>query len=101
MKHGRIIDGKKEYGKRINCGIVPKSNSLTNTPHGLSNVNFFTDCVGVASTEGGVWPEKLGIPGSSYVSMAIEGNDIVIRATSDNYNTAKYIVIVELHYIKN
>lgn len=101
MKHGRIIDGKKEYGKRINCGIVPKANNSTSTPHGLSNVDFFTDCVGVASTEGGVWPEKIGIQNHSNVYVAIEGNNITLGAVSDNYNTANYIAIVELHYIKN
>lgn len=39
MKHGRIIDGKKEYGKRIKFGTLPNATSKK-VQTGLSSVTL-------------------------------------------------------------
>ena len=44
---GRIIDGKIEYGKRIDCGNLP-NNSVKMVAHGLSNVTFTRQIEGIA-----------------------------------------------------
>lgn len=98
---GRIIDGKKEYGKRINCGIVPKFNASVRKAHGISNLYLFTHVYGVAGTVNNPWAEPIGFSTSNNIRMVIEGANIVIKTNNDAYNTAEYIAYVELYYLKN
>lgn len=95
---GRIIDGKKEYGKRIECGVAPLDGSYLEVPHGLINVTF-TDYHGICGYNKSGWCEK--IDRNSIVKMIMYGNNVRIFAESDSYHNEGYQCVVELHYIKN
>ena len=94
---GRIIDDKKEYAKRINCGALFESGIKT-VETGLSNVTY-TDIEGICVTSGGGWPYKMGTTGSSAVAvLSIDNNQIKIES---NGNLSTYTGYVELKYLKN
>lgn len=94
---GRIIDGKKEYGKRINCGVLLASGAKT-VETGLSNVTY-TDIEGICVTSGGGWPYKMGVTGSSTVAvLSIVNHKIKIMCNGD---LSTYTGYVELKYFKN
>lgn len=95
---GRIIDGKKEYGKRINCGLAPLSTSFLEINHGLINV-MFTNYWGICGYNKGAWCEK--IDRNSIIKMIMYGNNVRIFAEGDSYHNEGYLCVVELHYIKN
>ena len=94
---GRIIDGKKEYGKRINCGVLLASGTKT-VETGLSNVTY-TDVQGICVTNNGGWPYKMGVTGSSTVAvLSIDNHKIKIKCNGD---LSTYTGYVELKYLKN
>lgn len=76
------------------------SNSPVSIPHGITNLKIFTNWFGVAGPEGGYWPEKIGGVGDR-ISMSIDGDNVTLRTVYDTYYNAKYVCIVELHYLKN
>ena len=98
---GRIIDGKKEYGKRINCGAGPNNNIKT-VSHGLTNV-IFTKIEGIAQSGETAFPVNNTRPMSGTDSASIgvylsSGSTIAIVSKTDRSN---YTVYVDLYYIKN
>lgn len=94
---GRIIDAKKEYLKRINCGVLLASGTKT-VETGLSNVTY-TDIEGICVTSGGGWPYKMGVAGSSTVAvLSIDNHKIKIKCNGD---LSTYTGYVELKYFKN
>lgn len=93
---GRIIDSRKEYGLRINCGDLLSSGSKI-VETGLTGVTY-TSIDGVATT-GGSWPYKMGAPGTGgVVVLEIQENKIKITCNSD---LSAYSGYVELKYLKN
>ncbi len=100
---GRIINGKKEYGKRISCGALP-NNTTKDIETGLTNVSltrpvtgFFTD-----TTQYSVFP----LP---YISSYLAGL-VSVYATKTNTKvtiktgedkSAYTISYVDLYYTKN
>lgn len=94
---GRIIDDKKEYAKRINCGTLFESGIKT-VETGLSNVTY-TDIEGICVTSGGGWPYKMGTTGTSALAvLSIDNNQIKIESKG---NLSTYTGYVELKYLKN
>lgn len=55
MKHGRIIDGRKEYGKIIDVGVIPNSTSKA-IAHGITNLIRYTFIEGYTTNS---WPMKM------------------------------------------
>lgn len=97
---GRIIDGKKEYGKRIDCGKLP-DNTYKDVETGLSNVNYL-DWSGVATenTSSSGWPYKILAGDSSALpTVSISGNKLRIRTPSSAFTS--YTGYVTFYYTKN
>lgn len=94
---GRIIDGKKEYGKRIDCGLAPLSSTLLEINHGLTNI-VFTDYWGICGYNKEGWCEK--IDRYSPIKMIMYGDKIRIYSENDDSHNANYQCMVELHYLK-
>ncbi|MGN1269341.1 MAG: hypothetical protein ACI4UU_00500 [Clostridia bacterium] len=94
---GRIIDGKKEYGKRFKQ-LLSNSPGTTTIETGLTNVEFtyFEVFVNV-----GGWAYKtVSNKVNDYtVNVSIETYDIKVTTYTQNYKT--YYAIAEVHYLKN
>lgn len=96
---GRIIDGKKEYGKRVRLGNLP-NNEKKDVAHGISNITF-TKIEGICDDGLG---NRLPLPyinidslGAS-ISMYIDGANIRIKTYSDK---SAYVGYATLYYTKN
>lgn len=100
---GRIIDGKKEYGKRINCGVGPGANGFKEVDTGLSNVTY-TRIEGIVKGSTSTFPINNSRPLSGTDANAIgvyvnySTNKINIESVADRNN---YTVYVDLYYTKN
>ena len=92
---GRVIDGKKEYGKRIDFGYLPNASSKL-VAHGLSNVTY-TGLEGI--TTNGI-PLPLGHPsGTSYnILLQINSNSVQVVTGTDR---SSYYAYITLYYTKN
>lgn len=94
---GRIIDGKKEYGKRINCGKLPDTSTTTiNTD--LGNVNIL-DYKGIAILNQYSYKMVAGKISNYSISLAIENSQIKITTYLSAYKN--YNAYVEIFYTKN
>ena len=99
---GRIIDGKKEYGKRINLGALPNAGTKE-VETGLSNVDFVR-LEGCAKYEYGVWAPIPYIENgaNSYYNVSIKitqyGEAIQLRCDADQ---SAFNAYVTLYYTKN
>ena len=96
---GRTIDGKKEYGKRIDCGKLP-DNTYKDIETGLSNVNYI-DWSGiiVENTASSGWPYKiLAGDSSSFPTANINDNKIRLRTPSSAFTA--YTGYVTVYYTK-
>lgn len=94
---GRIIDGKKEYGKRINCGKLPDASTTTINTN-LGNVNFL-DYKGIAILNQYSYKMVAGKISNYSISLAIENSQIKITTYISAYK--EYTAYVELFYTKN
>lgn len=94
---GRIIDGKKEYGKRINCGKLPDT-STTSIATNLGNVNIL-DYKGTAIFNQYSYKMVVGKISDYSISLAIENNQIKITTYLSAYKN--YNAYVEIFYTKN
>ncbi len=94
---GRIIDGKKEYGKRINCGKLPDT-STTSIATNLGNVNIL-DYKGIAIFNQYSYKMVVGKISDYSISLAIENNQIKITTYLSAYKN--YNAYVEIFYTKN
>lgn len=94
---GRIIDGKKEYGKRINCGKLPDT-STTSIATNLGNVNIL-DYKGIAIFNQYSYKMVVGKISDYSISLAIENNQIKIATYLSAYKN--YNAYVEIFYTKN
>lgn len=94
---GRIIDGKKEYGKRINCGKLPDT-STTSIATNLGNVNIL-DYKGIAILNQYSYKMVAGKISDYSISLAIENNQIKITTYLSAYKN--YNAYVEIFYTKN
>lgn len=97
---GRIIDGKKEYGKRINCGNLPNAQAKY-VQTGLENITLTRAIEGVMLSSN----SQRGLPAPNITS----GNTIMVylngTGTALTINTqfdwSSYTAHVELFYTKN
>lgn len=97
---GRIIDGKKEYGKRINCGNLPNAQAKY-VQTGLENITLTRAIEGVMLSSN----SQRGLPAPNITS----GNTIMVylngTGTALTINTqfdwSSYSAHVELFYTKN
>ena len=94
---GRVIDGKKEYGKRINCGKLPDT-STTSIATNLGNVNIL-DYKGIAIFNQYSYKMVVGKISDYSISLAIENNQIKITTYLSAYKN--YNAYVEIFYTKN
>lgn len=97
---GRIIDGKKEYGKFINFGNLGNATNKT-VAHGLTNVTF-TKIVAHA-TNGNVsfdTPYGYALSDSNGVSVSCNVQGSYIQVTTNSDRTG-YTAVIELNYLKN
>ena len=99
MKLGRIIDGKVEYGKIVDVGVIPNATNKT-IAHNISNVFRYTFVEGYTTN---AWPMKMVWSKSQYgdIVIRIEGDNIRITTDSPSWAEANYKGYVELHYLKN
>lgn len=94
----RIIDGKKEYGKRINCGNMPDSNTIkVNT--GLSNVAY-QDFKGIVIDATSDYSYKMDTKKINDYSILLQllGNQINITTYRSSYSAC--VGYVEVYYLK-
>lgn len=100
---GRIIDGKKEYAKRINIGAMPNA-TTKNIATGLSNITLTRPIEGVMTAANQVLNLPLvnyGISSNTAVNVYlanVSGDTLGIRT---NYDWSAATGVVTLHYIKN
>lgn len=94
---GRIINGKKEYGKRFKQ-LLSNSPGTTTIETGLSNVEFTYFDVFV-NTGGWVYKTVSNKVTDYTVNVSIETYDIKVTTYTQNYKT--YYAIAEVHYLKN
>lgn len=101
FKTGRIIDGKEEYGKKINIGALPDTTTKT-VVTGLTNITRTRPIMGVAIAESG---NSRDIPYNEgtdvsiiYVKINASGNTLTVGTKSD---LTAYSGHVTLYYTKN
>ena len=103
FKTGRIIDGKEEYGKRINVGYL--ESGFKEIPHGI------TGWTSITKQEGSFYHESskttYTIPRSYPGNIEQYGIDLTVTTTNiqltcgTNYNGTTFIGIVTICYLKN
>lgn len=98
---GRIIDGKKEYGKRFNAITLPSSANNKTIATGLGDINFIK-LEGSISKDGGSESSNLpymytGQP-DVYHYYSNNSKNITIRVTGD---MSAYQVVETIYYTKN
>lgn len=97
---GRIIDGKKEYAKRINCGNLPNAQAKY-VQTGLENITLTRAIEGVMLSSN----SQRGLPAPNITS----GNTIMVYLNSTGtvltintqFDWSSYAAYVELFYTKN
>ena len=96
---GRIIDGKVEYGKILNIGVVPSATSNTYAT-GITNFDRYTYLEGYTDKSWGVrmTPEKIN---ESSIVLNQEGANLKVTTYVSSYANADYKGYIEMHYIKN
>ena len=97
---GRVIDGKKEYGKRINCGKGP-NNNRKEVDTNLSNV-FYLPLEGIV-TNGEITfntnsTRPLDGTDNGSLGAYIQNNKIILESKTDR---SGYDVIITIYYFKN
>ena len=103
FKTGRIIDGKEEYGKRIDFGALPNNTTKT-ISHGInfSNCTFTTMQCDFQNTSGyKISFQSYGIDPTSNSSpiIAFVGNSVASIKTSNNMSS--YTGFITICYTKN
>ena len=96
---GRVIDGKKEYGKRINFGALP-NNTAKEVDIGLTNI-VFTKAFEVIAYKSGVaisLPLVSATAISSNIYIAIINNKINITTKADYSSYTN--CFVDIYYSK-
>ena len=97
---GRIIDGKKEYGKRINCGNLPNAQAKY-VQTGLENITLTRAIDGVMLNSG----SQRGLPAPSVTSantimVYLNGTGTTLTINTQ-FDWSSYTAYVELFYVKN
>ena len=98
------IDGKPIYRKVVDCGALPSSASLKSTPHGISNVDMYTNVYGeIWRIAGGHFACPMGSPTWSnmptgaitFMTQLSVGSSSIQIAVNSNASEYKGIVILE------
>ena len=99
FKTGRIIDGKEEYGKRIDCGTLPAESQLKYKSTGLSNINFIR-LEGIIQSSTLATNIPFEYPGQPTIThyYSLSNNQIIIKVVDD---ASKYTAIETVYYTKN
>ena len=95
----KTIDGKRIYGKRINCGQLPDPGQGSTTSTGLTNVTYI-------GLEGGFNPDDsqfvpCNIYFNSNLSIGAFIQDNKIRINNNDSGSRTGIVYVTVYYTKN
>ena len=95
----KFIDGKRIYGKRINCGQLPDPGQGSRTSTGLTNVTYI-------GLEGGFNPDDsqfvpCNIYFNSNLSIGAFIQDNKIRINNNDSGSRTGIVYVTVYYTKN
>lgn len=95
----KFIDGKRIYGKRINCGQLPDPGQGSKTSTGLTNVTYI-------GLEGGFNPDgsqfvPCNIYFNSNLSIGAFIQDNTIRINNNDSGSRTGIVYVTVYYTKN
>lgn len=97
---GRIIDGKKEYGKKINISSFPNNVSIS-IDSGLRNVNYL-NLEGMAGNGTNFFPINCTRPidgtDEGSIGAYIASNEITIQCKSDRSSYSGHITV---YYTKN
>ena len=98
FKTGRIIDGKEEYGKRINIGALPNATDKS-IPTGLTNVKY-TGMRGMATNNSSFicLPATAVSSMTQQVNIYITNNSIYLQTGNDR---SSYTGTVTVYYTKN
>ena len=100
VKTNEIIDGKRVYKKRMNCGAGP-NNGTRSIATGVSNVTYIR-AEGIATNGTMYFPLNNTRPvdgtDSGAIGMYINSDALVIDSKSDR---SSYTVYVDLYYTKN
>lgn len=97
---GRIIDGKKEYGKRINCGKLPNAQAKY-VQTGLENITLTRAIDGVMLSSN----SQRGLPAPSVtavntIMVYLNGTGTALTINTQ-FDWSSYSAHVELFYTKN
>lgn len=98
FKTGRIIDGKEECGKRINCGYLP-DNGHKEIVHDLTNITLIKYEAFGKSPSGGLF--NFPFINLSTQRQAICQVSVQAILLDTNYDLSGYVGYVDLYYIKN
>lgn len=99
---GRIIDGKVEYGKRIECGDLPDGSGVKTIEHGITNFMITKIEAYAYSSAYGRWMTlplvENGASSAYNVSFNVDTSKITLN--SDNSQN-HYVGYVTIYYTKN
>jgi hypothetical protein len=99
---GRIIDGKVEYGKRIDCGALPDGTGLRTIAHRITNFMVTKIEAYAYSSAYGRWmtlPLVENGESSAYnVSFNIDTTNITLNSDKTQEH---YTACITIYYIKN
>ena len=100
---GRIIDGKKEYGKRVDCGYINSGNNTI--AHGITGITELSgfDAKFKNETNGTIFniPRAFPTEPEKYnVDCDINLSNITITAGT-NFNGSNFKAFVDVYYFKN
>lgn len=100
---GRVIDGKKEYAKRINIGAMPNA-TTKNIATGLSNITLTRPIEGVMTTSNQVLNLPLvnyGISSNTAVNVYLANTSGDALGIRTNYDWSAATGVVTIYYTKN
>lgn len=102
---GRIIDGKKEYAKRVDCGFLTAGS--TSTAYNVSNINAVTKIdamfYNINSKSTYAIPRAYILEPEKYnvdCNISVPNGTIILESGS-NYNGTTFKAVVTIYYTKN
>ena len=102
---GRIIDGQKEYAKRVDCGFL--NSGTISVPYNIQNIKLITKFEGnfynINSKSTYIIPRSYPSNAEAYnvdCNISIP-NGTIILTSGTNYDGSTFKAIVTIYYIKS
>ena len=95
----KFVNGKRVYGKIINCGQLPETGQGSTTPTGLSNVTYIGLEGGLNIDNSQFIPCNIYFNSNLWIGAFIQDNDVRINNNASGIRTG--IVYITVYYTKN